>query len=164
MSVNNPCWQRVHHIWMHRRKSGGAQPGQKTPQSRPCKSSEPLSRAWERFRDVVLANPAEEIRDINVIKPQPSSWLWRVPLKFAKWIIGGRLIFICTNTQALTANCGKSAWPAWLWGLLCPSPQRWGHPASRAHARICRSRQPASQHCAKYICVHSTAIVLLSLC
>lgn len=70
MSVSNPLWHWVPHIWMHRRKSGGAWPGQNALQSLPCKSSEPLCQAWECFKSASLASLTREMQHINVIKPK----------------------------------------------------------------------------------------------
>lgn len=84
-----------------------------------------------------------------MIKPKTSSWLWRAPLKFAKWIISRRLIFICTNTQLIVVNQAGQAGS----GACCarhhsseetlqpPTPTP---PPPRAHARIRRGHQRAS--------------------
>jgi hypothetical protein len=82
-------------------------PGQRRTLCRACSVSAGSPYIQQCWKDTSLASLAKEIQDINVIKTQDVKLALEAALKFTKWIISGRLIFVCTNTQALTANCGK---------------------------------------------------------
>lgn len=111
-------------IWTHRRKFAGASLGQNVLRACSFSALSPsleLSGAgrihgWETSRENCRM-PCKCDRALA------GKLALGAALKLANCTIGGgRLILVCTNTQALTANCGKSGNQPWLCAPPPPPP------------------------------------------